>query len=550
MATIHMKNSRIAFLVFVACLFHCTSSGQGVSIRSSSGKGTNLSVYVSVNVNGTLESTNGKIVLGDINGPNVMTNYNQFWQRAQLVLNDSGNSILIRDGAFIDLKAGSAMIVGSDATTNRIHMGPECYITSPTGPGDNNEIFRYRFYGDTSVNLTNRVMRFWEMSNYVASVSPSAGGAFPQLQFKDTGGVFAGTTNLTWDSTNSRVGLNISGARPNVNLEIGGTSPKIWLGGTFPSTNEFSYVGLSTLTLAAQTLGISNYWRSWRMPVNSGIEGSWTPAASNAQDVGSWDFPVRTNHVESVRIGSTLTFRGSGMFLRTTNMWFDGGVSTLYSNVFTSTSGGLTNILATNILDGQSVHLWFFASNGVTVNFPQFVDSDYPDGAVVSPNTNCWTHVIIDRRNTVTNIQVLTAGFTLAFGNFTEGTTNYASKVITFQSTTRTTNYATGALTINCATDVRANITNQVASNFAITLATPVLFTSGSLSLVSDGSARTLAILCPSSTITWMSTNYTANATNILTSNSKRSIFCWRNQLDTDGVTTNTACWVVNQSPP
>ncbi len=273
------------------------------------------------------------------------------------------------------------------------------------------------------------------------------------------------------------------------------------------------------------------------------------------------DFLYATSGLEELSVGtfgSGLTFSGgtltasgsssgSSMFLRNTNMVFDGGVSSLYSNVFESTSGGLTNIIATNIVDGQTVHLWFWASNGVTVNFPQFAASDYPDGAVVSANSNCWTHVIIDRRNTVTNISIFTAGLTLNAGNFTEAVTNYATRAITYQNTTRTTNYPTGALTINCATDVRANITNAVASNYAITLATPVLFTSGSLSLVSDASARTLAILCPSSTITWMSTNYTANATNILTTASKRTIFSWRHQLATDGVTTNTACWTYNQ---
>jgi hypothetical protein len=230
-------------------------------------------------------------------------------------------------------------------------------------------------------------------------------------------------------------------------------------------------------------------------------------------------------------------------------MWFDGGSSSLYSNVFTSTSGGVTNILATNIIDGQTLDLWFWSSNGVTANFPQFVASDYiPDGAVVSPNTNCWTHVVISRRNTITNIMVLTAGFDVSFGNGVEANTNFVTRSITLQYNVRTTNYPTGAFTINCATDVRAQVTNAVASNYAITLATPVIGTVGSISLVSDASARTLAILCPIP-ITWMSTNDTATATNILTTASKRSLFAWRVGMGTDGISTNLSCWVKNQSP-
>ena len=139
---------------------------------------------------------------------------------------------------------------------------------------------------------------------------------------------------------------------------------------------------------------------------------------------------------------------------------------------------------------------------------------------------------------------VLSAGYKM---ELTTGGVN--GLTITAQTTQRYTNYATGALSINCATDVNANITNAVASNYAITLATPVIGTSGSLGLVSDGSARTLAILSPSAAITWMSTNDTATATNILTTASKRSLFAWRVGMATDGVSTNIHCWVKNQTP-
>ncbi len=134
----------------------------------------------------------------------------------------------------------------------------------------------------------------------------------------------------------------------------------------------------------------------------------------------------------------------------------------------------------------------------------------------------------------------------LAAGYKTELGTN--GQNITVQTTQRYTNYAEANITVNASTDVTANFTNAVAGNRTISLATPVIGTSGTLGLVSDGSARTLAILAPVA-ITWLSTNDTATATNILTTASKRSLFCWRVSMGADGVSTNISCWVKNQTP-
>lgn len=463
------------------------------------------------------------------------------------------------------------------------------------------------------------------------SAAGGAGGAFPQLQFKDTGGL-AGTTNITFDSTNStlRIGYpyRYSSGEGSINISnIISGRPALLLAGTgFGTPNWLAIDDTGLQNSRGGSINFSfdadnssppnniassgNGWVFTNDAMTGGV--NFYPNVNGFSDIGYSAFRTRTNWMASADLSSALALRdsssvnsGRGTILkhpadwkvtnrfslyitnaqsrqrlgissasysggiadiiltnepidavaapflqRGTNLWFDGGASLLYSNhSLTAIDGGLTNMIPTNILDNTEVHLWFNAGIGLTVNFPASAAADYvPDNAVVSANTNCMTHVIFSRRGTTTNITVLTAGLTLNAGNFTEAVTNYATRTITYQNTTRTTNYPTGALTINCATDVRANITNVVASNYAITLATPVLGTAGSLSLVSDNvTARTLAILCPSSTITWMSTNYTANATNILTTVNKRSTFSWRNQLATDGVTTNTSVWVVNQ---
>jgi hypothetical protein len=260
--------------------------------------------------------------------------------------------------------------------------------------------------------------------------------------------------------------------------------------------------------------------------------------AETGSGIGAWTTPDYSLAVS----GGTLV--GS-------NMWYTGSVARVFTNFFAYTGGsGVTNLMITDLPEGKPVRVYYWATNGVTVNHPQSVASDYlPDGAVVTPNTNCWSYTEWIRRGTKTNITVGTAGFDIVFGNGVEANTNYATRKITLQYNVRSTNYATGALTVNCSTDVRAQITNAVASNYAITLATPVVGTAGSLSLVSDASARTLAILCNSAAITFMSTNWTASSTNVLTSASRRTLFAWRVGTATDGATTNIACWVVNQTP-
>lgn len=236
-------------------------------------------------------------------------------------------------------------------------------------------------------------------------------------------------------------------------------------------------------------------------------------------------------------------------FLRGTNRWFDGGISSIYTNTFIANSGGVSNILATNILDGSITRLEFLVDPGVTVGFPG-VSAAMWGGAVpfFATNAGLWNIVEVSKHGTVTNYRHSIEGFDLATGYKTRADTNFVSRTITFGSNERLTNYADGNITIDCSTDVTANYTNAVAGNRSITLATPVIGTSGSLGLVSDGSARTLPILSPVA-ITWLSTNDTATATNILTTASKRSLFAWRVGMGTDGVSTNLHCWVKNQTP-
>lgn len=157
---------------------------------------------------------------------------------------------------------------------------------------------------------------------------------------------------------------------------------------------------------------------------------------------------------------------GYSHFLRTTNLWADGGAGSLYSNTLVSISGGVSNLLWTNIQDGQDVVSWLYVSNGVSVGFPQFVAADFPDGAVITPNTNCWTKIVVSRRNTTTNIQVFTAGFELATGPGITFSTNYATRVITALPS---------AVTTNLIGTVANNVTNENSTALQINTGTLTL---------------------------------------------------------------------------
>jgi hypothetical protein len=280
--------------------------------------------------------------------------------------------------------------------------------------------------------------------------------------------------------------------------------------------------------------------------------------SSSGRAVAYWGAYVATNLVDvyfpsNVFAGNGITYQVGGATLVGTNLWLTGTVAQVSTNYLAANSSGVgvTNFLLSDLPEGKYYRHYFWASNGTIVNFPQFTTASMyvPDGAVVTPNTNCMSYVEFFRFGTQTNITVVTAGFDVTFGNGVEANTNFVTRKITLQYNVRTTNYPTGALTVNCATDVRAQITNAVASNYAITLATPVIGTAGSISMKSDGSARTLAILCAACPITFMSTNDMATSTNILTAANKRYTFVWRVDMGTDGVSTNISCWGKSQTP-
>jgi len=447
------------------------------------------------------------------------------------------------------------------------------------------------------------IIRTNQGTNLNFAIDPSVVGGTPAgnsgaIQFNQ-GGAFAGTNRLSYDRTNEMVRQLVGAFASGIVVTNSANNQAVRL------NNQ----GLLNDGANELRFGV-NANSNWVINAS----GYWVPTDTGVYDIGASNFRVRTNWMNEADISVSLSLRdpasinsgrgtlfahpsdwkvtnqfnfavtnpvagqvlkvssasisgglntvvltndfpstttASGMFLRDTNMFFDGGITTLYTNTFVANIGGVTNMLPTNILAGSKVRLEFQVQPGVTVGFPTITTAQWGGYApFFSTNSGEYNVVEVSVPSAgVTNARHWSIGFELKVGTFFEAITNFVDRSITIQSTRRFTNYADANITINAATEVAANFTNAVAGNRSITLATPVIGASGSLSLVSDGSARTLAILSPSASVTWMSTNDTATATNILTSASKRSLFAWRVGMATDGVTTNIACWVKNQAP-
>ena len=356
------------------------------------------------------------------------------------------------------------------------------------------------------------------------------------------GNTFVGTTNLYYDVTNKIFYLLPSGVIPEI--IYGNVSASLGVTNRFSGAN---WIHHSYVTDPVFSFGVGN--------TGSGAEGGLkiytnkvTSYSLKHSDLGSGSLPWREIYKAPTPIvilsGQTnllLTNYVTQSFFQQTN-----GSHGLNLNLAVPESGYQVSYSVSNS-----------GSSDITVTF--YTNSVQANPYDIATKTNVNTFTASASAITEAKLKFIGGGIwilertfgpvaVLKFGTGIWSDTNGANGLDITPFTRRYTNYASASITINCATDVTANYTNAVAANNTITLATPVIGTSGSLGLVSDASARTLAILAPVA-ITWLSTNDTANATNILTTASKRSLFAWRVGMGTDGVSTNIHCWVKNQTP-
>lgn len=195
----------------------------------------------------------------------------------------------------------------------------------------------------------------------------------------------------------------------------------------------------------------------------------------------------------SVYVTNSFQFEQEGMILRTTNMWADGGLGSLFTNVFAANLGGVTNILATNILDGQTITLWVWADTGVTVGFPQFAATNFVEGSSLNPATNAWSMVEISRQGTRTNINVTTPGLSLEAGSGVTFSTNFVSRTLTVNATGSGGGATTNANQFGATADGRLTLKDGV-------MVTNLAVYGTNIALFPDQNTTTTALLLKSTT--------------------------------------------------
>ena len=385
-----------------------------------------------------------------------------------------------------------------------------------------------------------------------AGGSATPGGSTGAIQFNE-GGAFAGTNRLTYDRTNELMQMKTASKGIQVVSDSGITNLIGSTGSALSTSGNDLYFGVGGNTSTA---------RKWQMTIdgklipnsalnpNGFIEALYSSFTTLTNSIlyGSNVYAgyarIRRMDIDSVS-NSSMTL-GDNLHINGTNGVWDYSASTNASLVLTNLQ--LNTPVQVRILPASLTG----AGWALTFNVPAaaWVNAAAP---AISTNAGPTIYEFTKVSSTQTNAVIISEPvMNVATENGVETTTNYLTRTVTIRSNQRTTNYPSGALTINCATDVSAAVTNAVGGDFAITLATPVIGTSGSLSLTSDGSARTLAILCTAATITWMSTNDTVTSTNILTTASKDSLFAWKvrqKHLAGSAPITNLQVWVKNQTP-
>lgn len=419
-------------------------------IASATGLGTNTEIRTKFTVNGDLESTNGNVVLGHFGDPRLMTNYNHQYQRAQMTFNDSGNLLRISDGAFIDLRSGSAIILGADGNVNRVQMHDGNYITSPTGASDNNEIFRYRFWGDTDASaVTNRVQRWWEVSNYVAAISFGSGvpaGNSGAIQFNE-GGLFDGTNLLVFDRTNGFVGigtpdpssiLHVTSAAPVITIQSAAATAAFKVDGIGTTTDQTFNIRINSLTIPKWQFG------------DSLVEYAFAPATTNSQDIGRFIAPVRTNYANDFVAMETVSVQGG-------------------------TAGGLT-LFDNDASHGIKLLSPATLSSNINLTFPTGVSNGVV--TISSVNDSNFTIVVVPSSSIGgTNVATFASGYATLGG---------ATITNQFKQTRQTVSYAGGS--------TNAHVDLSLGNKFLLTLTknTHIVFTNisdsvaGSIQTVQD----------------------------------------------------------------
>lgn len=237
-------------------------------------------------------------------------------------------------------------------------------------------------------------------------------------------------------------------------------------------------------------------------------------AAAPFNDVRGTNVYAENALIQRAVLTNTLRIAATNLNLAGTNLVADGNIANIFTNAIHTS--GITNIVVTNILDGQTIEIGLWVTNGTTVQLctapaVQIPDAWYTDGTAIQINTNGFTWIQVKRYGGFTNVtQVLTPSFAWVPGPAQSDSTNFATRVIT---------RLLDAVLTNLVGTVANNVTNENSTVLQINSGTLTLSPGNVSNLVNN----TTLDFQPGNVITnigglkgWVWTNYVQTVSNFV----------------------------------
>jgi hypothetical protein len=260
------------------------------------------------------------------------------------------------------------------------------------------------------------------------------------------------------------------------------------------------------------------------------------------------DFPVATAATNSFSVNNLANSYFITRISTNTISRIESGPIELETYMFITGSG------SPSVTAHPEIYLWF--TNNTINEIASSGDAVYNNSTLsrvvlsmsVANSTNCLPGTRLVLRWKITSeTGAPTWNFVIGGDYDSHLSVNVGGSSITAPSTVLQTNSLySSTVIVPCDKDVFMDVTNAVGGNVALVLTNCVVGRSGSASFMSDGSARTIAVLNPAATLTVLSTNSALVGTNLITTDSKNSLLCWRVCRGIGG-STNVLYWGISQ---